>query len=178
MRIDEITRPKTKNEAGYRLYNAGYQPLGSGLYARVYQKPGAKYVLKMFRSDDLCYPNYVRMVKQHQDNPHFPKIFGRLVRVTSEYYAVRTEHLEWGYTKLDQPVRAFIANYAYRPSPEEQVALAQRYAQVIQQYPRLEEACKLILTVSPEGKDECNVDIHSENVMLRDGFPVFTDPLS
>lgn len=182
MRIDELTRPENRTKASVILAKAGYKKLGDGLFARVWQKPGVKYVLKLFHADDVCYANYVRLIKRHQNNPHFPKVYGQLVKVTPEYYAVRLEPLRPGYIQLDERIRSYInLSLKYRPTRGERNRYKEKYADVIHQYPQLSDALELILRVSPRsGRKECHPDISfdTENIMLRSGkFPVFTDPL-
>lgn len=93
MRLVEFTRPKSISHAMEILQGAGYKPLGMGSFGAVYQKPGASYVLKLFDSADVGYQQYIALA-QKNPNPHFPKFFGKMIKVTEDYYAVRMERLE------------------------------------------------------------------------------------
>ncbi len=180
MKLFELTRPE-EYKVPELLRNAGYQRVGAGSFARVWQKPGAKYVVKVFSSQDKCYLNYLGVVKRHPDNPHFPRIIGQPMRVHNHYYGVRLEPLTRGYDDIPQSVRNAIIEYLYQPREQEKRdRKAREFATVFQEYPRLREALDLIASVSRHDHfGSCMIDIHRFNVMIRaDGTFVFTDPVA
>src|ERR1700721_2108003 len=92
MKINELQMPDRKADAILALKQADWHILGDGSYATVFMKPGIDYVLKLFDSDDTAYADYIKLVLTHP-NPHFPRFKGKLVKVTTKYYAVRMEKL-------------------------------------------------------------------------------------
>lgn len=93
MRINELFRPQTIEDAGDILQRAGYQEIGAGTWASVYHKPGAQNVLKLFKSGDIGFQHYLNLITRIR-NPHFPVIKGRPVQITPQYYGVQMELLQ------------------------------------------------------------------------------------
>lgn len=93
VKINEITLPQTRQDVNQILMAAGYKRLGTGMFAAVYEKPGSPYVLKVFSAKDNAYQDFIKLAKEHQDNPHFPKFYGKLLRITKNYFAIRMEKL-------------------------------------------------------------------------------------
>ena len=92
LNLNELSRPPKVGNAAEILNNAGYDQLGQGAYARVFGKPGANHVLKLFSTEDSAYLDFVSLVNQHP-NPHFPKFKGKMMKVTDNYYAIQMEKL-------------------------------------------------------------------------------------
>ena len=92
-KIQEIYRPQSRQEVDRLLQKNGYTRLGKGVFGAVYEKPNKPYVLKIFSSRDHGYLSFIKLVKSHQNNPHFPKFFGNVFQVTKNYYAIRMEKL-------------------------------------------------------------------------------------
>lgn len=177
--LQEFTRPHDMDAADAVLIKAGYKHLGSGAYANVYHKPGKPYVLKVFTVFDTAYQAYVKLVQTHP-NIHFPKFYGKLIRVTDTYYAIRTEHLE-RYDEIADKERsvAVICRYLYycaqpprNPEQQEKFEVATKW---MEEHPTLKEACDII---AKNLLPKFNEDIHRNNIMMRGDTIVLTDPVS
>jgi len=173
MRIDELTRPKDIDPI---LTRAGYERLGSGNFATVYQKPGSNYVLKVFTSEDTGYTAFLDLVKKSQSNPHFPKIYGKIIRINSECLAVRMEPLT---PNFDNNAAEYIDTYISTWGKHVHKT-APNYNAVMEAWdfmdlrPSLIEACDLIVKhLLPRYR----LDIKDENVMMRGETLIITDPI-
>ena len=177
MRIDELTRPETDMGVDLLLRRAGYENLGHGSFANVYQKPGKPYVLKVFTSEDTGYLAYLDLIRKHQDNPHFPKIYGKLVSISPEYYAVRMEPLQkyvYGAQSdyVDVQDISIYLNHWDQPIVPGYVEGAREF---MEENPLLQEACDLIIE-HLVGRFTLDMS-KPENTMLRGTTVVITDPI-
>jgi hypothetical protein len=178
MRLSEFTKPSTKKNAEAILLNAGYKRLGSGCFADVYHKEGASYVLKLFVPADKAYLDYIKLV-QANPNEHFPKFVGKLIRVTPDYYAIRTELLEpFIYDKETEKKIDMIGGYLYfskipptRPEKIETFKIIQKW---MNKNSSLKDACDLIAKRLLKKYHE---DVSANNIMLRGNTIVLTDPV-
>lgn len=185
MRLYELEIPQTKNRAGQTLQAAGYEPLGTGQFAEVYKKPGTNYVLKLFDYDDKAYLLYLGLIRKHQDNPHFPKLIGKLIKVTDQYYAVRMEELsptnisdhELNLFDLFCKKRAsfWLGNWDAFMKSNFRASAREELEQIFGENPKLAEA----LTLIAEMKDKHSLwfDFKRANIMDRSGTIVLTDPI-
>lgn len=191
MRLSEVTRPRTRVTADAVLRHAGYERLGKGAFGAVYEKPGLPYVLKVFSGTDGAYRDYLNLVMAHQDNPHFPKIKGRAVRVMPRVWAVRMERLAEYYgdpelidiymRRRDQAMRDdppdLIDVYLRRWDRSMRDKVQMQWDDVMEfmsEFPKLKEACDLILdNLLPKHE----LDIAERNFMTRNGIIVITDPV-
>jgi hypothetical protein len=180
MKLFELTRPQRHYEIDTLLSNAGYQGLGRGFHGSVYQKPGAKYVLKVFATHDHCYYEFLKVARAHQDNPHMPRPIGKLVWINDAFVAVRLEPLKPGH--LPFPLYDFITSYyaaldANRPDRAKFVI--EHGAEWTHKYPKMVEALDLIYSTrqAPRARG-CMDDFKDANIMFRGETPVFTDPLA
>lgn len=185
MNLSELTLPM-KSGAMKRLTDAGYEKLGSGQTGDVFKKPGSNYVLKLFTADDDPYLAFVKLA-QENPNPHFPKFVGKLIRVTSGYYAIRMEQLTHdanpNHIKLVEWYVDKRAEFGYA-SDEKMTAnnklLIQTMNEVnkmFEEQPRLREACDLIAYELIRG-DGFYSDLHKGNIMSRGSTLVISDPVS
>jgi hypothetical protein len=168
----ELSRP-SRAIADRILLKAGYKVLGNGGFGTVYQKPGVNYVLKTFEAQDDAYKAYIVLCQQHA-NEHFPRFFGNLIKVTGDYYAIRTEFLTpfrgnsdylFVYMKYRDYVKdnpnGHIANIFYDAMDQ------------LEQQPSLLAACDLII----DNLSDFDLDIADRNVMMRGSTIVLTDPI-
>jgi hypothetical protein len=164
MRISEVTRHPSRQAVNTVLQAAGYTRLGAGLFGAAYEKPGRPYVLKVFTAQDQGYLDFLTLAQAHQDNPHFPRFYKRLVPVTKDYYAIRMEKLtpfdphqfgEFAYDLFD-----YIQDGTPTPA--------------LEGYPELRAACDLVRT-------KLLVRYHFDHkdgaFMLRGHTIVITDPV-
>ena len=93
---DELTIPE---ELYQRFTSAGWQIVGEGRDQIVLARPGSRSVLKIVGSGSAArqqaVENYVKFFRQHQRNPHFPRIFSEktLTWQGKKYYAYTQEML-------------------------------------------------------------------------------------
>lgn len=172
-RIDELSLPPNRISADQVLRNAGYLRIGSGGYAAVYHKPGAAYVLKVFAASDAPYIEFLKLAQAHQDNPHFPKFKGKMVKVTPVYNAIRMEKLSP--YKHDE---THITNYikyrdAHAPAGSWTAEVLDNAMETMEYNPSLKEACDLIIDNLP-----FNCDMKRDNIMMRGDTLVIIDPVN
>lgn len=176
------------HSAGMILTKAGYDILGSGMFADVWAKAGESTVLKLFNSDDLGYMSFLKLVMKHQ-SPHFPKFKGSFLKINDEYLAVRMEKLSpivgieavnvaeviHGYLslKIDRDLEAKLHGFEDPMDNEPGYKMMIEYNK---KQPGLKDACDYLAdnVAALDG----GLDIHSENIMSRNGVWVITDPIA
>jgi hypothetical protein len=179
--INEISRPEYRDEAADILRSKGYEELGSGVFANVFQrKSRPNEVIKLFGTSDVAYVDYLKFIMKHQDNPHFPKILGKPMKITPKYYAVKLEKL----TKYDNKNNLHnvietalrLATYlGPNDSPEDFKTHEPEYDKILDSKPKLKEAIFYLAQFKNTSKYKW--DIHSGNVMWRGNDIVLTDPI-
>lgn len=176
-RLDELSRPNEMEDAEPILLRAGWEIAGQGYYGSVYCKEGADYVLKLFDSRDRAYLAFLKLIKEHP-NPHFPKILGKLVKITPYYWAVRMEMLN-AIPKDAPNLGVYLISLRHEVSREKNEYQYEAYLKVIaylEGQPRLKEALDLI---NEHLLDRYRQDLHMENFMARpDGTLVIIDPVN
>lgn len=195
MKIFELTRPAQHHNAEDLLRRAGYHHMGTGAFGRVWRKPDKNFVVKLFK-EDPCYASYVRLIKQHSDNPHFPKVIGPIMKIGKEtpntyaYYGVRLELLSREnpddyYDQTQNSIYGFIRlvrEYLYNPNIVKNQDYYEEYILLFNHYPRLKEALNLLYQFSnthvARAERPCRVDIKIPNILMRGDIPVFTDPVA
>lgn len=187
MKLNELNIPM-RSGAGNILRDAGYKHLGKGGMGDVFVKPGSNYVLKLFASNDKAYLDFVKMVKAN-NNPHFPKFIGKLIKVTSGYYAIRMEELVHKNVGEDLKLIEWYINEKSKGPYISDESLADsklsierdywnKFEKLTQKMPKLKEALDLIAIDLVYFGGHFN-DLHDENVMFRkDGTLVLSDPVS
>lgn len=175
MKISELYIPDDRESMSLELMLADYKHLGAGSFGDVYYKPGATYVLKVFTATDTAYQAYIALARAHPENPHFPKFFGKLVRLNSKFLAIRMEKLE-RYTYNSSLIAQYV-RYRDEPIPDQTSYFAMTMAdtmEFMEEYPELQQACDLIID-NLSGK--FRLDINNDNLMLRGRKIVITDPV-
>lgn len=183
MRLTELSRPNTISDATTILRDAGYELLDIGSFADVFYKKDQPYVLKLFQSNDQAYVKYLELIKSEK-NIHFPKIYGKLIKVTNGYYAVRIEKLQ-KYNLGSEPQYAItlaIASKLIKPIEHFEDSEHQRrlYAAIdyMDKNPELKHACELIrerILIPNNHRFAMDITIH--NLMMRGDTIIITDPL-
>jgi hypothetical protein len=151
------------------LRTNGWKRLGGGQAGTVYHNGKHPNVVKVFMRDSE-YLKYFMYVKDHQDNPHVPKVRGKTMRVGTEGLAVRMEPLTPLQGDYDPLIRKYIDpklpfNIDYLLAPDNTEWLAAHYPYFL----------KLIQDIF-ELSD--TLDWHSANLMKRGNVLVITDPLA
>jgi hypothetical protein len=90
--INVDSRPSRSNLRS-AMSAAGWEPAGDGYFAEVFINPNYDYALKIFSNSDQRYAAYFRYMKEHQDNPHVPKVRGNIVKLSPGVLAARIEKL-------------------------------------------------------------------------------------
>jgi hypothetical protein len=165
-----------------RLRASGYRRIGHGTYAQVWAKPGDPFVLKVFREDE-AYLRFINLITDHQDNPHFPRIRGRLTKIR-DYWAIRIERLSRlaPFDIMDEMQRYRGAHNALRfgftkgtlPSYIEQMTTL--HQEFREHHPQLANALDLVFKVCDVQRR--GVDWTEGNFRLRGKTVVMSDPLA
>lgn len=172
--LGEVSRPGWYSAID-TLTKAGYQKLGDGSYASVFGRPDKNYVLKLFDAEDKAYVAFYNLVK-NQNNKHFPKFKGQMMRIAAEYYAVRMERLQpmpkrlYGYS-------SYIIAYTIEDYVEGDTASAEQIdiIKVLREkQPDFLPACEY---VKENLKGQYYLDFHTNNMMMRNETIVITDPV-
>lgn len=163
------------------LKKQGYELLGDGAFSDVFAKPGEKFVLKVIRrnANEDCYLQYVKAL-QGKTNPHFPKI-GRIREYKTEagmtWYVIPVERLKRVTPPVFRKRPDCIFAYSYeaysKPASLKNVHPVD-YDEMVEKYPQLVEALKFIHSTFT---GQCDMDLHSGNMMLRGDTLVLTDPI-
>jgi hypothetical protein len=173
MRLHELSRPDTRDKAERILVKAGYKQLGRGQNAAVFHAPGDAHVLKLFNSSDRAYIEFVKLAAANP-NPHFPKFYGRIIRVTPGYFAVKTELLQPFTGSIHEvEIIDWYIMWARDRINGTNVGFG-HYDQIAAQ-PELKVACDLLAQFLAPSRFFC--DVHSKNVMLRGSTLVLSDPV-
>lgn len=163
MHLYELTRPQSISDASEILYRNGYQEKGSGNFATVFYKPGTNYVLKLFKSNDEGYLTFIKYVLNHP-NPHFPKLYSKIIKITDAYYAIKIEELSPLSTSSAREIEEVFYEFY-----EENIVPTNVD-------PSMLEAMQQILDLMK--KNNLGNDMGDNNIMQRkDGTIVFSDPI-
>lgn len=142
--------------------------VGLGFYSSVLSRPDLNYVVKIFK-DDYGYEEYLKYIVKYQNNPHVPKMRGKVLTVGLRFKVVRLEKL----TPLDpnnnfhSQISENIWNYLYLNKadnePDREI--------LEKQFPQIIPVLDYIMQYS-------RIDFHEGNIMFRGDVPVITDPLN
>lgn len=171
--LTELSRPRTRDRAEWILINAGYKHLGRGGQGAAFQKPGAPYVVKLFDARDKAYLTFIRVAMANTDNPHFPKFFGKPIKITDDYWAMRIEPLRrsFGYFYEIGLIDRYITNEDDRAEDSDAF-------EYVSQQPELQAACDIIVMLIRHSQHDFICDVHQSNVMLRGSTLVLSDPVA
>jgi len=171
--ITELSRP-SRDKAEWMLLDAGYRQLGRGNSGgAVFQKPGAPYVLKIFDARDKAYMTFVEAASAFH-NPHFPKFFGSLVKLTPDYYAVRTELLSPTSGRVDEIT--LIDKYIIQM--RDYGSVYDEVYQYMADNPEMKMAADIVVSLLKSHKSQFFCDVHAANVMSRGSTLVLSDPIA
>lgn len=172
----------TPGQVGHLLMRKGFTRLGGGSFGEVFLPPGKDYVLKLVDASDHAYLDFIRNARR-SGNPHFPRIIGSPVRVTSMVNAIRLEPLQQ-WTKRpgeDREALIWFTWAAQEPDWEERLqAPGMQYHRrivmdLLERHPDLTRAMDLLRQWKPSVPDS-RWDLHPGNIMLRGDVPVIIDP--
>jgi len=149
----------------------GFELLGSGGFANVYERPGYPWVFKIF-TGDTAYLSWLEYVTANQGNEHVPKLRGKPFKINNGTYAIRMEKL----TPLpgnftDDPLLDAVM-YGGLPLTRKSESTITDLG-----HPDLLAVLKAIMKIAYSNKNY-NTDLHRYNLMMRGNTPVITDPLA
>ncbi|RYD59603.1 MAG: hypothetical protein EOP83_20570 [Verrucomicrobiaceae bacterium] len=153
----------------------GFTTLGYGMWGAVFDHPQfqGRYVLKLFA--DKFYEMFINYCQAQPSNPYLPKFVGKIIRVNADARLVRIERLEplTGTDDEFQDALDRIGTYLLIKNPKPSVA--QRIERIADEYniAHLIPTMRDLAQKLPAG---AAYDVHTENMMLRDGKTVITDP--
>lgn len=160
------------NYLNHIMSKYGFKEVGSGSRSKVYKKSD-DFVIKIFKQSDQAYKDWVLLSIKNRDNPHFPKIIGRPVAIGKDYYAIRIE-----------PLKELVGGYGILsmfmlmeddPDWKNTIKANPSFGSYLKKFPQLLNAMTILKRFEDRHPDY-NLDIHSGNIMLRNGTPVFIDP--
>ena len=178
MKLTEISLPNTIDDAYIKLSNSGYEFVNRGSYGMILQKPGLPYVVKLFSSSDEAYKSFLKVISS-TTNIHFPKIYGKMIKINERYNAVRIEPLSPLPSTGDMRLSAIYGYMKFYNSNKKDIdpglweeIIRSRYW--MNNNPELKEACDLLIKTLGQ---KYNLDLKKDNnVMLRGNEIVLTDP--
>ena len=150
-----------------------FESLGSGFYAHVLAKPGADYVVKIFKND-AGYDQYLQYIMQLRGNPHVPKLRGKIIKLPENFRVVRMERLDQFNTKNPQHRTIFsMIDYILSNDGRDRDQYRQVVENLSQVYP---EIMAVLEKLKQHG--QYDLDFGTTNLMFRGSVPVITDPLA
>lgn len=172
--LNELSRPREMEDVEPIMLKAGWEIYGSGYYGQVYGKDDKSYVLKVYDSKDRPYTDFLKLVTANP-NPHYPKIFGKPIKVTSQYWALRMEKLIPAKNTLHLDIYLFARDKGPNPRNDLQVEEYGKIMAYLETQPQLKQALDLIIdNLIPPYRS----DLHGDNLMKRqDGTLVIIDPI-
>jgi hypothetical protein len=177
MRIFELSRPDVQEDVAPILARGGWSIYGEGYYAQVYGRDDKDYVLKVFDYRDRGYAEFLKLVATNA-NPHFPKIIGKPIKITSGYWAVRMEKLTPAPEALQIGIYLSTRDNGPNPRNSLQIAAHEQIMELFESQPLLKDALDLIID-NILHNSSIGADLHKENVMKRsDGTLVIIDPVN
>jgi hypothetical protein len=179
MRINELTGYKndplynilqnTSNasELEKNLESGGFKKylIGSGLFSSVLTRPDLNYVVKIFHNDP-GYETYLTYIMKYQNNPHVPKMRGKVISVGPNFKVVRLEKLNPidKFDNLQMRLFDLMRQYLYNNKHNKYMVKL-----------NIPDALPVLDDIMSQSN---NIDFHDGNVMFRGSVPVITDPLA
>lgn len=188
MRIDEITRPKTINDAHKILSMMGYEEIGYGSFSSVFQKAEDDHVLKLFSSTDWAYRKFVEFCLSNPEDLHLPRFRRKPFKISGSYYGVILEEL------IPSTERFGMEKMMLVSSILDGMATAARFKKSLNSYinKNIQEltdivgsqSTSLLITASKIGslmngnQNSFCFDFKPSNIMNRSGTLVIIDPMA
>lgn len=170
--LTELTGAKKVRKLGIEqvlnfLAENGYKPIGAGEFSYVFAYKDYE-IVKLF--NDECYEKFINICKAYPNNPHFPKIKGKILRFGPRIKMVRMEKLNFK-SHADQHEWEDISDdlLKYMKVPDDDKMMYDLDDSVIQYLQALQ-------ILDSELSNRCHFDIHAQNIMFRDDTPVIIDP--
>ena len=150
-----------------------FESLGSGLYAHVLAKPGADYVVKIYKND-AGYDQYLQYIMQLRGNPHVPKLRGNIIKLPNNFRVVRMERLDSFDPRSTDNRNVFnMIDYILANDGRDRDQYQRVVADISRSYP---EIMAVLEKLKQHG--QYDLDFGISNLMFRGSVPVITDPLA
>lgn len=144
----------------------GFAKIGTGMYSSVWSKDGRLYKINSNISGPIDgFYHWMKLCNEHPENPCLPK-FGAMYQEGTRYCV---ELVQMEQTGDIQRSKDLVEIAKVNPYMMEAVQLAVKLAETNKQQ---------IMTDDLTAKVVRFLDIHDENVMVRDGHYVLNDPIS
>jgi len=192
-KVDKIFGPGNQyvTVAKQLVSKEGIKRLGAGAFSQVFQHPHyGNVVVKVYKNKDTAYRKYVTWCMAHQSNPYVPKIVDQVsyksLKTKEKYHIVFLQKMTPVRTAgklalllakaldLDPKDDAeFFAEFGQYNTSKQDFRMIEKYIALGRADKDFEEIWDHIRTYGP-----AKFDLHSGNVMLRDGHLVITDPVA
>ncbi|RYD61313.1 MAG: hypothetical protein EOP83_17335 [Verrucomicrobiaceae bacterium] len=168
---DAATVFDSKDHVVEFMVKKGFTVLGQGQWGAVFDHPDFKrrYVLKLF--SDRYYEAFVNACIVHPGNPHLPRFFGKVMKVTDTARMVRIEKLKP--FNSDQRTEEFLDDVGFEIAERGRITRMQTLAA---ENLGLSELLPTMLSLGENLPEGAIYDIHAENIMKRGNTLVITDP--
>lgn len=166
--------------------------LGQGYFAVVFERPGGKDVYKLFTAKDKGYLSYLQFVKQNQNNPHVPKIYGGLMRVKMPLNDSKHHGEDWILVRIEKlsdrgnhpELNSVTMNHYISSQPDftsrhqsSKLPMKPNALKAFEKkYPQMAQVLKWI--ASNGNRNGVTIDLHGDNYLFRGDTVVITDPFS
>ena len=108
---------------------------------------------------DAAYFKWLKFVQENQSNPYIPKVKGKVIKITPIFYAIRLEKLT-PYSGNAPSTRKFMTDYAqWKKNPSYQ-SNDQNIQDILDYFAKFKSL----------------LDLHGENMMMRNNQLVVIDP--
>jgi len=179
-RLDELTRPEKMSDVDQILSNAGYYRVGKGEFGEVFRKEGRSDVLKIFKTKDRAYKDFVLYCKSNP-NRWLPVFKGNILRVNDDYNAIRMEILK----PIDKDVgsddrmkHGSMRHYLWRLK-DPSLWQDDDNDEIIEFVKRNEDLKNTLEDIADIAISNGYIlDLHKENIMKRGNQLVIADPLA
>ena len=157
----------------------GFNKVGAGNNAAVYEKPGHPWLFKVFNADP-AYLSYYKYCRTSQSNPHVPRVKGREIKLADNTYCVQIEKLRpfpstgMKFIETLQTVAMGLANPNLYDYDDELIDEYKRsFNQLRSKFPQLITLLEDLIAFK-----NYTFDLDESNIMMRGPIPVLTDPFS
>lgn len=192
MRIDELISAQHRRKAISQMhragavydlinleYGVGFVPMkdAHGAYSSILVHPKLPYIIKLFDSTDTGYLEFLKIAVAHPDNPHFPKLRGRPMKLGEKFVAVRMEKLlPFGIAAFEE-IEYMLDTSSHNADWQKHIDPRGIQGEFLAKWPRFAEALDILRNA--EKADGIRTDWHNGNIMKRDnGTPVILDPFA
>ncbi len=143
-----------------------------GSHSRIYTNPKLDYIVKVFKNDP-CYMKFISFALKNQNNPHLPKIKGKIIKLSDDISAVRIERLSL--MKSEEYLETGMRDFLFDLND----GILDGHNEAAEEFERsnsdFADTCYILYRqlASP-----CEFDFGYDNIMKRGSTYVITDPFA